>query len=176
MNDIRYNRLVDGEGGQASYELEFPEGGDAVVVGNVIEQGATSPNVTMLSYAAEAKGTADGRLVVAYNTFVTRRLHATFIANHSAVTGLAAFNVLVGAPEAVTTGPLEMAANVVVPELGRLRSDYCVPGLAVLPAEEIDRARALIGDVSAEMEPTEPLGGWPRAHEERAVPGAVTGC
>jgi hypothetical protein len=43
------------------YELEFPEGGDAVVVGNVIEQSATSPNATMLSYAAEAKGVAAGR-------------------------------------------------------------------------------------------------------------------
>ena len=184
VNDIRYNRLVDGEGGQASYELEFPEGGDAVVVGNVIEQSATSPNAAMLSYAAEAKGVATGRLLVAYNTFVTRRLPATFIANHSAVTGVAAFNVFVGAPEPVTAGPVEMVANGTVAELGRLGGatpdreggDYCVAGLPALAVADVERARGLLAGVSAEMEPTEILGGRPRAAGLSAIAGAVTSC
>lgn len=35
---IYYNRLTDEAGGQASYELEFPNGGMVYVVGNIVEQ------------------------------------------------------------------------------------------------------------------------------------------
>jgi hypothetical protein len=38
----------------ASYELEFPEGGVAVVVGNVIAQSADSPNPIVVAYGAES--------------------------------------------------------------------------------------------------------------------------
>ena len=35
---VAYNLLYDGAGGQAAYELEFPDGGLAVVIGNIIGQ------------------------------------------------------------------------------------------------------------------------------------------
>lgn len=47
------NRLTDEEGGRASYELEFPDGGIAYVVGNIIEQSATTENSAMISFGAE---------------------------------------------------------------------------------------------------------------------------
>jgi hypothetical protein len=50
---ILYNRLTDETGGRASYELEFPNGGLAYVVGNVIEQAATTENETIISFGAE---------------------------------------------------------------------------------------------------------------------------
>jgi hypothetical protein len=43
-SDIRYSRLTDEEGGRASYELEFPNGGRAIVVGNIIQQGPQTEN------------------------------------------------------------------------------------------------------------------------------------
>lgn len=69
---VRYNELVDGPGGRAAYELEFPNGGLAVVVGNVIGQSRNTTNPVIVSYAAEG---ADDRprthgLYMAHNTLV----------------------------------------------------------------------------------------------------------
>lgn len=52
-NHIFYNRLTDEIGGRASYELEFPNGGLAYVVGNHIQQGAQTENPTLISFGAE---------------------------------------------------------------------------------------------------------------------------
>jgi len=49
-SDIRYNWLVDGEGGSASYEADFPNGGNVTLVGNVLGQSKTTENLTMLAY------------------------------------------------------------------------------------------------------------------------------
>lgn len=70
-NDIRYNLLVDGQAGRSSYELEFPEGGVAVVVGNVIGQGADSANPTLLAYGAEGGRWPENRLLMAHNTLIS---------------------------------------------------------------------------------------------------------
>lgn len=52
-NHIFYNRLTDEAGGRASYELEFPNGGLAYVVGNHIQQGSQTENPAMISFGAE---------------------------------------------------------------------------------------------------------------------------
>ena len=67
-NLVLANRLVDGEGGRASYELEFPNGGIAFVVGNTIEQAATTENEQMISFGAEGWHWRDNRLYVTHNT------------------------------------------------------------------------------------------------------------
>lgn len=85
-NQIRNNQLVDGTGGSAAYELEFPNGGVAHVVGNTLEQSVDTSNLSMLSFGAE--GDADGRahlLHVENNTFINRaRLPAIFVRVHEA--------------------------------------------------------------------------------------------
>ncbi|MEP6678524.1 MAG: hypothetical protein ABJB78_04445, partial [Betaproteobacteria bacterium] len=48
FNDVRCNQLVDGVDGRASYELEFPDGGVAFVVGNIIGQGPDRGNPTIV--------------------------------------------------------------------------------------------------------------------------------
>jgi hypothetical protein len=70
-NRIEYNRITD-EDGRASYELEFPEGGMAVVLGNVIEQGARTENPDIVSYGAEGYRSAQNVLYLAHNTLVDR--------------------------------------------------------------------------------------------------------
>lgn len=50
---IYNNRLIDGPGGTASYELEFPNGGVATVVGNVIGQNLQTENPKLISFGAE---------------------------------------------------------------------------------------------------------------------------
>jgi len=114
VNDVRYNRFIDGKDGQASLELDFSIGGDVTVVGNVIDQAATSPNVHIISYAAEAQGSKGGEFVVAFNTILTRRRNTVFVANRSVTTGMVAFNVFAGAPALSTSGPLTLFANQLV--------------------------------------------------------------
>ena len=72
VNRILFNELVDGPDGEASYELEFPEGGDNLVQGNRIEQSARTQNPALLSMGAEAGGRHGGRLVLRGNRFVNR--------------------------------------------------------------------------------------------------------
>lgn len=69
-NDIRYNRLSDESGGRASYELEFPNGGVAQVVGNIIQQTARGGNSTLISYGAEGYRWPLNALYLVHNTLV----------------------------------------------------------------------------------------------------------
>jgi len=70
VNDIRYNRLADGAGGRASYELEFANGGVAYVVGNIIEQGAQTENPHLVSYGIEGYRWPRNALYLVNNTLV----------------------------------------------------------------------------------------------------------
>jgi hypothetical protein len=79
-SDIRYNRLTDESGGTASYELEFPAGGRAVAIGNLIQQSSTTDNPTIVSFGAEGYKHTENRLVLAHNTIVNDRAQGgTFV-------------------------------------------------------------------------------------------------
>ena len=69
-NYVRYNLLVDGVEGRASYELEFPNGGIAYVVGNVIGQSAGTDNPVLVSYGAEGPRWPENALFLAHNTLL----------------------------------------------------------------------------------------------------------
>lgn len=73
VNHIFYNRLTDELGGHASYELEFPNGGLAVVVGNVIQQGAGTENPHIISYGAEGYRWPRNGLFLVNNTIIDQR-------------------------------------------------------------------------------------------------------
>jgi hypothetical protein len=73
-NFIYYNRLTDEPGGRASYELEFPIGGLAVVVGNLIEQGEKTENPTIISFGAERYEWPRNDLYLSHNTVVNDRV------------------------------------------------------------------------------------------------------
>jgi hypothetical protein len=72
-NIIQYNLLYDGAGGSAAYELEFPNGGLAYVIGNVIGQSSTTSNPVVLAYGAEGAAWPDNALYVSHNTFISER-------------------------------------------------------------------------------------------------------
>ena len=69
-NFIYYNRLSDEAGGRASYELEFPDGGIAYVVGNIIQQGPETENATMIAFAAERFYWKRNELYLVNNTLI----------------------------------------------------------------------------------------------------------
>lgn len=110
VNEVRYNRLVDGDGGLggASYELEFPNGGLATVVGNLIAQGPDTQNDVLVAYGAEAArdDTRAHALVMVHNTLVNRagrpvrfvQVHAQRLREHPRL--LMRANVLAGPGDA----------------------------------------------------------------------------
>jgi hypothetical protein len=68
ISDVRYNLLVDGPGGSASYEADFPNGGDVTLVGNVIAQSSASENRTLVAFGAEGNTWPLNRLRLVHNT------------------------------------------------------------------------------------------------------------
>jgi len=78
-NHVRYNLLVDGPDGRASYELEFPNGGVAYVVGNVIGQSAGTDNPVLVSYGAEGTRWPENAIFLAHNTLLNDFHAGTFL-------------------------------------------------------------------------------------------------
>jgi hypothetical protein len=72
-NDIRYNWIVDGDKGEASYEIDLPDGGIGIVVGNVIGQGRSSQNPVLVAYGAEGRFWDENSLLFSHNTLVSAR-------------------------------------------------------------------------------------------------------
>ncbi len=78
-NEIRYNLIDDGPGGEASYEIDLPNGGLAWVIGNVIAQSATTQNPVVVAYGAEGKAWPENALYLAHNTLLSARIGAWFL-------------------------------------------------------------------------------------------------
>jgi hypothetical protein len=69
-NLIEYNRLTDEAEGQASYELDFPDGGQVFLIGNLVRQSVGTENRRMIAFGAEGLQHDDNVLVLAGNTLV----------------------------------------------------------------------------------------------------------
>jgi hypothetical protein len=78
-NHILYNRLTD-ENGTASYEIDLPQGGKSYIIGNIIQQSASTENSSFISFARESKRNANTELWVVANTFFNSRSAGTFVA------------------------------------------------------------------------------------------------
>ena len=72
-NHILYNRLTDETGGRASYELEFPNGGIALVIGNIIEQSSQTENSGIIAYGKEGYKWPRNELYLINNTIANDR-------------------------------------------------------------------------------------------------------
>ena len=75
VNHIQSNRLTDETEGRSSYELEFPDGGVAYVIGNIIGQSRKSENPVLISFGAEGYKWPVNRLFLVNNTLVNDRLY-----------------------------------------------------------------------------------------------------
>lgn len=77
-NTIIGNRISDDDA-TASYSVDLPNGGLSLIAGNVIIQGPSSENSTLVSYGAEGFDHGSRGLWVVNNTFVNRRPAGTFV-------------------------------------------------------------------------------------------------
>lgn len=97
MSHIINSRLVDGDDGTASYELEFPNGGIAYVVGNVIGQSKRTQNAHLISFGAEGYKWPRNELYLANNRLINPLPHGVFLKVAPGADVVQTFdNVLVG--------------------------------------------------------------------------------
>lgn len=73
-NWIAYNLIADGPLGNASYEIEMPNGGDATLLGNIVVQGETTQNPVVIAYGAEGLRWERNRLRLSHNTLLNQGL------------------------------------------------------------------------------------------------------
>jgi hypothetical protein len=76
VNEIIGNRLIDGDGGRASYEVDLPEGGQALLEGNEIEQSLGTENLTLIAFGLEGLRPGTHRLTLRGNRLRNRALGA----------------------------------------------------------------------------------------------------
>jgi hypothetical protein len=77
-NYLYYNRLT-GENGDGSYEIDLPNGGEAILIGNIIEQSPNSQNGGMVSFGLEGATNPKQDLVLLNNTLVNDRFDGRFV-------------------------------------------------------------------------------------------------
>jgi hypothetical protein len=113
VNEILYNRLTDEIGGTASYELEFPSGGVAKVIGNIIQQGSQTGNPHLIAFGAEGYKGTKNELYLINNTLVDDRPNGgVFLrVKPDNVVIKAVNNLLVGRGKLDSAGPGEYKNN-----------------------------------------------------------------
>jgi len=135
-NYILYNRLTQ-ETGTGSYEIDLPNGGQAYLIGNIVQQGDTTQNRGMLTFGLEGLRTnAPNELYVVNNTFVsTRAAGATFLQISSSLSAPAVVrnNIFSGSGIITTQSTALMAGNATSGSMGFLNPaqyDYRISNLS----------------------------------------------
>lgn len=68
---IRNSYIVDGPDGEASYEIDLPNGGIAHIVGNTVGQSVATQNPVLISFGAEGKVWPENSLTLRNNTLIS---------------------------------------------------------------------------------------------------------
>ncbi|MCE5327559.1 MAG: right-handed parallel beta-helix repeat-containing protein [Planctomycetaceae bacterium] len=114
-NHILYNRIAEEETGSGSYEINLPNGGKAVIMGNVIHQGPKSQNSSMLAYGEEGMKYQANSVYVINNTFINELGKGIFVNIRSRSVEppvLIANNIFVGRGELCSYPKAELKSNV----------------------------------------------------------------
>ena len=86
VNSIIANRINDDAGSDTSYLLDFPNGGECRVIGNLFERGASAANGTLINFAEEGAVNPKQALALVSNTLINTRLNAVYLRITSAPT------------------------------------------------------------------------------------------
>ena len=115
VNMIEYNRLSNEADGMASREIDLPNGGQAYLIGNVIQQGPAGQNSNMVGYGLEGLiNPGPHRLYAVHNTLVNEKTVGTFFDMPTSILFKAYNNVLAGGGSFMSTWPFgpDTLANV----------------------------------------------------------------
>jgi len=113
-NYILYNRIMDESDGDASYQVDVPNGGLTYLIGNTIQQGPNADNSTIVSYGAE--GLRSGRtndLFAVNNTIVNDRSGGTFFYITGGTSEARLVNNILAGNASVLSGTASTSSNLV---------------------------------------------------------------
>lgn len=86
---VENSYFMDGASGTASYQLEFPNGGDVFLRGNLIQKGPNADNSTLVSFGAEGISVwPTNALELRHNTLVSTYSGANFINANAGIQSL----------------------------------------------------------------------------------------
>jgi len=115
VNYILYNRLSNESTGDASREIDLPNGGTCYVMGNVIEQGPNSQNSGIVGYGLEGlTNPTPHDLYFINNTVVNDRSTGTFVSIQTGTNLYKSYNNIFAGPGTILTGTpttLDSASN-----------------------------------------------------------------
>jgi Ca2+-binding RTX toxin-like protein len=111
---IQNSRIDDGPTGTASYSIDLPNGGNAIIKNNVIEQGPASQNPLIISYGEEGSLIANSALQVTGNTILNdlNSTSARAVNNATGVNAVISGNSFYGLTSGqIVTGPATQSGN-----------------------------------------------------------------
>lgn len=76
---IQYNWIMDAANGRASYQVDLSNGGSALLIGNLIQQGSKAENYVLVSFGAEKMKHENNTLLMVNNTLVNDRNSGVFV-------------------------------------------------------------------------------------------------
>jgi len=179
-NNIRYNLIYDGPAGSASYELEFPNGGIAYVVGNIIGQSANTDNRALIAYGAEGQAWPDNAIYLSHNTLLSDQAGAWFLRTWPekfpdgiAVKGINNLTVGMGVFTQGVSGEFKgnfpaVPSMLTAPEM----LDFTLPSNSILRGRGIDLGRSLHPNLVPRAEFKLPIGIRPIEAPTQWTPGA----
>jgi len=114
VNVIEYNRFSNESDGTASREIDLPNGGQAYLIGNVIQQGLQSQNSNMVGFGMEGlSNPGPHELYAVNNTLVNEKANGSFFQMPTEAYFKATSNILAGGGSFMSTWPttLDTLAN-----------------------------------------------------------------
>jgi hypothetical protein len=104
-NYILYNRISNETTGTASRNIDLPNGGLAIIIGNLIEQGPGSDNANLIGYGLEGlSNPAPQSLYLVNNTIINDRSSGSFIHLQPGTGVLKLINNIFGGPGTLING------------------------------------------------------------------------
>jgi hypothetical protein len=104
-NYILFNRLSNEATGDASREMDLPNGGTAIVIGNVIEQGPNSQNSNIIGYGLEGlTNPTPHEFYFINNTVVNDKTNGSFVNVQTGTALYKAYNNIFAGPGTILSG------------------------------------------------------------------------
>ncbi|MBK6832540.1 MAG: T9SS type A sorting domain-containing protein [Flavobacteriales bacterium] len=106
VNVIEYNRFSNEADGEASREIDLPNGGQAYIIGNVVQQGLQGQNSNMVGFGMEGTSNPGPQeLYAVNNTLVNEKANGSFFQAPTNVFFKAYGNILAGGGSFMSAWP-----------------------------------------------------------------------
>ena len=87
LNTTITGSRIQNNSGNASYEIDLPQGGNALIQGNLIQQGTGSSNPVIIAFGEEGRLNAGSNLLVRGNIIVNDKTNGVAVRNATNSTG-----------------------------------------------------------------------------------------